>query len=96
MRRLVFTGQARESLDALQTYIALDSPRSADKVVDRILQSAGMLAEFPMIGREGVVEGTRELVVPNVSYRIVYRVEPETVVLNDIVHTSRRWPPDEA
>ena len=48
-----------------------------------------------MIGRVGVLEGTRELSVPNVSYRIVYRIEAETIVIDDIVHTRRRWPPEQ-
>ena len=96
MPELVFTGLALQRLDEIQSYIAQNNPAAADRTVDRILQSASLLGQFPMIGREGAIEGTRELTVPNIPYRIIYRIEAEAVVVTQVVHTRQQWPPARA
>lgn len=90
--QIVYTGQAEESFADLHSYIARDSPRAAELVVDRILQTVDLIGQFPRMGREGLVEGTREMPVPNTSHLVVYRVEPEAVVITEIVHMRRQRP----
>ncbi|BAT61811.1 plasmid stabilization system protein [Variibacter gotjawalensis] len=58
----------------------------------RFRDSVGRLAMHPMLGRAGRVAGTREL-IPHKSYRIVYEVKDERIVILAIVHTARMWPP---
>lgn len=50
------------------------------------------LADFPQLGRIGVIPGTREL-IPHESYRLVYEIEGDTVWVLALVHTARQWPP---
>ncbi len=50
------------------------------------------LADFPMLGHEGDVAGTREL-TPHRSYRLIYEVTDDTVWILVLIHTARRWPP---
>ncbi|HET6371726.1 MAG TPA: type II toxin-antitoxin system RelE/ParE family toxin [Candidatus Polarisedimenticolia bacterium] len=72
--KVVWTAQAWERLQAIETFIAQDSPGAATKLVDRLISRADALALHPHRGRrlpEMPASGLRELVVG--SYRIVYR-----------------------
>ncbi len=54
--------------------------------------AAASLAEYPKLGRPGVISGTHEL-IPHETYRLIYEIERETVWILALVHTSRQWPP---
>ncbi|CUX13478.1 Putative toxin Y4kP (fragment) [Agrobacterium deltaense RV3] len=43
------------------------------------------------MGRVGRIRGTREAVLPDISYIIAYRVDEDIEILT-IIHTSQRWP----
>lgn len=63
-------------------------PASADRVVGTILKAANGLAQFPLIGRQGVVPGARERIVTRYPYRVV----DDVVEVLRIIHTARQWP----
>ncbi len=89
--RIRLTPQARQELLDIRTYIAADDPRAADRVVSRIRQTLLMLAQFPMIGRAGRVQGTREFSVTGLSFVVVYRLPGDDQLdVLAIAHT-RRW-----
>jgi plasmid stabilization system protein ParE len=56
-----------------------------------------LLTDFPMIGHEGALQGTREMVVPGLPYIIVHRVEPAeaVVVILGVYHGAQRRPGQE-
>lgn len=88
------TPQAYDDLLAIRVWIARDSERAAERVVSRILQTVAMFERFPLLGRVGRVEGTRELSVVGLPYLIVYSLTSETDIdVLTIVHTSRQYPP---
>ena len=93
MPTLEYSRRAEAEIVAIQDRIATDDPRAALRVVERLQQSADLLARFPLIGRTGRVEGLRELSVPNVPYFLVYEPIEDGVRILDIVHTRRDWPP---
>jgi len=58
------------------------------------MQTAMMFGQFPMLGRHGQIEGTREFPVTGLPYLLVYAVASETDVdILTILHTRRRYPP---
>jgi len=79
-------------LDAIE-YIAHDSPSYAAALAVRADRAATSLAELPERGRR-VFEfddpAVRELIVD--SYRMIYRVRPQRVVILAFVHKSRDLP----
>jgi len=90
-----FTPQAREDLAAIRDWIAEDDERAADRVVARIVQTAMMFGQFPMLGRAGLVDGTREFSVVGLPYLIVYRIASKVEVdVLTVLHTRRRYPPE--
>ena len=90
---LSFSQEADTDLDAIKAYIALDSPTAAAAIIARILQSIAILEYFPLIGRVGRVEGTREFSITNLPFFTVYEITNETdITVLRIIHTSRRYP----
>lgn len=92
--RVNFTPQARDDLIAIRDWIAQDDDRAADRVISRIVQTAMMFGQFPMLGQVGQVEGTREFAVVGLPYRIVYTIASETEIdVLTIFHIRRKYPP---
>lgn len=83
---------AVSDLKAIRTYIANDNPTAARKIARRIQESVNRLVSFPLSGRIGRVQGTRELVVPGTSYIAAYRIQGEEVQIAAVLHGRQRWP----
>jgi plasmid stabilization system protein ParE len=45
-----------------------------------------------MMGKRGMIEGTREL-LPHKNYRLVYELIDDEIWIHAIVHAARQWPP---
>lgn len=71
--KVVFDPRAAEDLTQIHTWIARDNPVAADGVIAVILDGIERLAVYPLIGRTGRVERTREWVVPRLPYIVVYQ-----------------------
>lgn len=92
--KIAWTRVALRDIDAIQDYIARDSPRAAYQLVQALVQrTTNTLGEAPMAGRLGRALGTRELVFPDLPYIVVYRVQQMIEVLA-VVHSARNWPDD--
>jgi len=82
--------RALHDLESIAEYIDADSPTYAGIVVKKIVSQTRMLAKFPRVGRkvpEFDDENVRELIV--YSYRVVYRLQEDEVVIAAIVHGKR-------
>ena len=90
--RVKWTRKALRALDEIADHIAQDRPMAARRVVERIHESISHLADHPLIGRQGRVPGTRELVVPRTSVILPYRLKGDTLEILHVFHTARRWP----
>jgi len=94
MGKVVWSPVARADLDAIADYIAKDSPARAAVFVDRLIEAAERLAEFPRSGRlipEIGDPDSREILLG--PYRIMHHIEGDAVIVVAIVHGARRWPP---
>ena len=92
MTRLVWSDQAEADLAAIHAYIARDSERYAQATVERLIEAVDRLLLWPRSGRvvpEVGDDDLREVVVP--PYRIVYRIDGETIGIATVVHSSREF-----
>ena len=90
--RIVWTPQAIEDVEAIRNYIAQDSPRYGDHMVERIVEAVERLEMFPRSGRvvpELKREAIREVIYGN--YRIVYRVTELEAQIITVFHAARRF-----
>ena len=88
------TPQAVDDLHGIRDWIARENKRAAERTVDRILQTVAMFGGFPMLGRAGRIDGTREFSVVGLPYLIVYAITSESEIdVLTVVHTRRTYPP---
>jgi plasmid stabilization system protein ParE len=82
-----WTDKAKDHLRGIWDYIASDSPKYADRMIDRITRKGDSLRRFPMSGHavpEYEDPAIRQILEG--SYRIIYRVGEAGV---EILRTRR-------
>jgi toxin ParE1/3/4 len=86
---------AAADLAHIVEYISKEKVDAARGVAQTIYERAGGLPIFPNRGRQGRVEGTRELAVPPLPYIVVYRVVErlDAIEIVNVIHGAQRWPP---
>ena len=81
---------ATEDLELIAEYIARDSDFYARAVVSEILAVVGKIFEQPLIGRVVPEVGNLNIREHFVySYRLVYRIEGEAVIIVAVIHGKR-------
>ena len=92
--RLSWSPEAIEDIAGIASYIERDSPWYARAVASRIVETAETIPEFPEIGRivpEIANRSIRERFV--YSYRIIYRIEEQQILIAAVIHGSRLLQP---
>ena len=90
--KIRWTRRATVALTAIRSHIATDDPVAAQALWLRVRSYIDTkLAEHPMMGRPGRVEGTRESVVHR-NYILVYRVTGDAIEIVTVRHTAQDWP----
>jgi toxin ParE1/3/4 len=86
------TNRAEADLDEIWLWIAGDNVDAAEQTVERIAAAERRLSDFPEIGqaRPDIAEGIRHW--PVGPYLILYRVEPDCVLVIRVVHGARDLP----
>lgn len=84
---VVINANASDDLVAIGDYIAQDSAAFARITIAGILADIARLRSFPLLGRHGVIEGTRELVVRR-SFIVVYRARDDQDII-EIIAVAR-------
>jgi toxin ParE1/3/4 len=92
--KLEWSEAAQTDRNAIYDFIDADNPRAAIAVDDRIEEAVERLVQFPMSGRIGRVEGTRELVIDRTPYIAAYRIADETIRVLRLLHGAQEWPDD--
>ena len=86
---------AAEDFVRIVQYIHRENPEAAERIARSIHEGAGSLKLFPNRGRQGRIEGTRELALPPLPFIVVYRVKANAVEIANIVHGAQKWPPQD-
>ena len=92
--RVSWSPTALDDVDAIAEYINRDSPAYTRAVVNKILDTARKLEDFPNAGRvvpELDDEAIRERFV--YSYRLIYRIQEHDVLIVAVVHGRRLLEP---
>ncbi|OFZ98480.1 MAG: plasmid stabilization protein [Betaproteobacteria bacterium RIFCSPLOWO2_02_67_12] len=93
-RGLTWSPEAVEDIEAIAAHIERDSPWYARAVASRIVETAETIPEFPELGRMVPEVGdpsNRERFA--YSYRIIYRIEAERILVAAVIHGSRLLQP---
>jgi toxin ParE1/3/4 len=85
--RVVWSSKAIEDVDAIATYISRDSPSYAAAVVRKILDTSRSLETCPLVGKHCAEFNDETMLEKSAyTYRLIYRVEGESVLIAAIVH----------
>lgn len=93
MTAIIWSPQSLRDLEGIRAYIAQDSPRYAELVVQRIVAGVERLESFPESGRvvpELDRPEIREVIVK--PYRVVYRYRGKAVEIVTVFRASRQIP----
>ena len=91
--KIVWTALALDDLEQLRDYVGRDDPAAARDLVLKILDILEtQLPEHPRSGRQGRVEGTRELVIAGTPYILPYRIRAGWIEVLRVYHAKRIWP----
>jgi addiction module RelE/StbE family toxin len=89
-----FQDTAEADLAAIKLFIEPESPKGLERVLTAIFTVAEQLESFPLMGRVGAVEGTREITVPRTPFRLIYTLDdPQFVDIIRVLHGARQYPP---
>ena len=92
--KVVWSPAALDDVDSIAAYIARDSELYAGAVVEKILETARRLSQFPMAGRivpELHEDCVRERFI--YSYRLIYQIQKDTVTVAAVIHGKRLFEP---
>lgn len=90
------SADAEADLDILAAWLTPRSPQGLDRLLTAIFTTLGQLESFPLLGKSGGVEGTRELVVPRTSLIVIYTLpDAYHVDVERILDGRQKYPPDE-
>ncbi|MCL1465055.1 MULTISPECIES: type II toxin-antitoxin system RelE/ParE family toxin [Argonema] len=88
--QVVWSPKALEDVEAIAAYIARDSTSYAAAVINKILDATRNLSKFPFAGR--IVPEFGEQTIREqfaYSYRVIYRIQGETVTIAAVIHGKR-------
>ena len=87
---VVWSALARRRLREIRDFVAQDKPEAAERLAIRIVAVVEALKTHPRLGRVGVEPGTRELVIGNTPYIVMYRVRGQRIVISTIWHGKQK------
>lgn len=93
-RSLAWSPEAVEDIESIAAFIERDSPWYARAVASKIVETAESIPEYPELGR--VVPEIGDAVIRErliYSYRIIYRIEAERILVAAVIHGSRLMSP---
>ncbi len=89
---IVWKFAANQAREAQLVFVARDHPEAAARIEEEINDQVDLLAEFPTLGREGRVAGTRELVINRSPFILVFRVRTKRIEIVRLLHGAQKWP----
>jgi toxin ParE1/3/4 len=90
--KIRWTDVAADDLKSVYKYLSEHAPARAAMIVDRILASIDVVEQYPNLGRQGRIDGTRELVITGTPFIVFYRLRKSQVEILGVLHAARKWP----
>ena len=89
--QIICEQDAITDLTELRHYLAQFNQTAAKNIAGIIIVSANLLIDNPTLGKAGRLHETRELVIPNTSYTLIYYIESQSISILRVFHQSRKW-----
>jgi toxin ParE1/3/4 len=90
--KVIWSPTAERNLDAIWEYIAQDNIDAADRMTACLHAATENLVNHPRFGRDGRSRDTRELVVADTPYILIYRISRGRIDVVRVLHGKQHWP----
>ncbi|MCJ7526340.1 MAG: type II toxin-antitoxin system RelE/ParE family toxin [Candidatus Aminicenantes bacterium] len=90
--KICWLEKAAIDLEEAYEFISFDNPPAAKNEINKVLEAIERLSGNPGMGKAGRVPKTRELVVADTHYIVIYRVRGNRLEILRIFHGTRQWP----
>ncbi len=87
--RIRWTPAAAADLQNISDYLKDHHPRYRDPTMRKLYATIGGLKQWPVRGRPGREEGTREILFPPTPYVAVYRIREQPIEVLRIYHAAQ-------
>jgi toxin ParE1/3/4 len=90
--RLRWTPRAIADLEEISDYLVAVRPEAWERLLGRVEHLADVLVDFPLMGKLGLVPGTREFVLAGTPYILVFQVKGDAGVIISVRDGRMRFP----
>jgi plasmid stabilization system protein ParE len=90
MYKIIFLDEASYDYIWIWEFIALDNLFYSKEVLDKIDKSIDILSDFPLIWKD-LDWVYRQIVEPNYKFKIVYKIDNETIYIVAIYREQEKW-----
>jgi toxin ParE1/3/4 len=73
-------------------YIAQENPTAAARLDERVEFDTSRLLKYSRLGRKGRVAGTRELLISQSPFIVVYRIKKNRIEILRMLHGAQQYP----
>jgi len=91
--KLRWTPRAVADLEEISDYPVAASPQAWEHLLLRLERLSESILDFPLMGKSGLVPGTREFIVSGTPYILVFQVKDDAVVIVSVRDARMRLPP---
>lgn len=85
------TTPAADDLESSQAHYLEKNPETAREMAERVVEVTELLRDQPRLGRRGLRASTREWVVGDTPYILVYRIREDVVEIVHVWHGAQNW-----
>ena len=68
-------------------------PAAWEHLLERLEHLTGLLLDFPLMGKRGLVAGTREFVLTGTPYILVFQLKDDVINIVSVRDGRMRFPP---
>jgi len=91
--KLRWTPRAVADLEEISDYLAAASPQAWEHLLQRVERLTETILDFPLMGKAGLVPGTREFVLSGTPYILVFQLKDDSVVIVSVRDGRMRLTP---
>ena len=91
--KLRWTPRAVADLEEISDYLIAVSPQAWEHLLLRVERLTEAILDFPLMGKAGLVPGTREFVLSGTPYILVFELKDDSVVILSVRDGRMRLPP---
>ena len=91
--KLRWTPRAVADMEEIGDYLVAVSPQAWEHLLLRVERLTETILDFPLMGKAGLLPGTREFVLSGTPYILVFQLKDDSVVILSVRDGRMRLPP---